>query len=104
MGSAITTCFGMATTVNTFSNHSSAISSAVAKLKELGINFLALDFDQTILDVHTGGRWRESLEDLFPHVRPVFAQLIQAAVEDPEVHVGIVTFTAQTNIVRIVVN
>jgi hypothetical protein len=80
--------------------HSSAILSSMTKLKELGINVLALDFDQTILDVHTGGRWDKSQEELFVHVRPVFAQLIQAAVEDDDMHVAIVTFTRQIHLVR----
>lgn len=79
--------------------HSSAISSAISKLKELGINFLALDFDKTILDIHTGGRWRESLEELLPHVRPVFVQLIQAAIES-DIQVAIVTFSVQSKLVR----
>lgn len=79
--------------------HSSAIMGAVAKLKELGINFLALDFDQTILDIHTGGRWRESLDELLPHVRPVFVQLMQAALEH-NIQVAIVTFSGQTKMIR----
>lgn len=72
----------------------------MAKLKELGINFLALDFDQTILDVHTGGRWEKSLEEIFAHVRPVFAQLIQAASEDGDMHIAVVTYTRQIHFVR----
>lgn len=76
--------------------YSEAIASSIAKLKELGINFLALDFDQTILEIHTGGRWTSTLEELLPHVRPVFAQLIPAALEN-DIHVGIVTFTSQTS-------
>ncbi len=79
---------------------SKGISQALAKLKELGINFLALDFDQTILDVHTRGRWEGTLEELYPHVRPVFAHLIEAAVQDDEMHVAIVTFTRQIHFVR----
>jgi len=88
---------------------STGINQAIAKLKELGINFLALDFDCTILDIHTGGRWNGSLEELFPHVRPVFAHLIEAAVassssdeegEGKELHVAVVTFTRQIQLVR----
>eukprot|EP00526_Cylindrotheca_closterium_P023879 CAMPEP_0113620090 /NCGR_PEP_ID=MMETSP0017_2-20120614/10224_1 /TAXON_ID=2856 /ORGANISM="Cylindrotheca closterium" /LENGTH=197 /DNA_ID=CAMNT_0000529721 /DNA_START=108 /DNA_END=701 /DNA_ORIENTATION=- /assembly_acc=CAM_ASM_000147 len=79
--------------------HSSAITAAISKLKELGINFLALDFDQTILDIHTGGRWKESLEELLPHVRPVFVQLMQAALEY-DIQVAIVTFSGQTKMIR----
>jgi hypothetical protein len=86
------------TTTTTTRQYSSAITSAIAKLKELGINFLALDFDQTILDTHTGGRWRESLEELLPHVRPVFVQLMQAAVEH-DIQVAIVTFSVQSKLV-----
>jgi hypothetical protein len=94
MGTVLS-CVGMATTPQ----HSRAISSAITKVKELGINFLALDFDQTILDIHTGGNWKGTLEELFPHVRPVFAQLIQAAV-DNELQVAVVTFSQQTRYVR----
>jgi hypothetical protein len=77
----------------------SAIGSAIGKLQELGINFLAIDFDQTILDIHTGGQWKGTLEELIPHVRPVFSQLIQAAVES-DIHVAVVTFSSQVSIVR----
>jgi hypothetical protein len=79
--------------------HSTAITSAISKIKELGINFLAIDFDQTILDIHTGGRWSNTLEELLLHVRPVFAQLIPAAL-DNDIHVAIVTFTCQVGLVR----
>lgn len=89
---------------NTMAVTSSAISSTLGRLKELGINFIALDFDQTILDTHTGGRWREPIEELFPHVRPVFAHLIQAAAEDPDMHLGIVTFSRQPHVVRAVLD
>ena len=89
---------------------STGINQAIARLKELGIKFLALDFDCTILDIHTGGRWNGSLEELFPHVRPVFAHLIEAAMasssssdeegEGQELHVGVVTFSRQIQLVR----
>lgn len=65
----------------------------------LGINFLALDFDQTILDIHTGGRWRGSLEELFPHIRPVYSELIMGALTNG-MEVAVVTFSCQTKFVR----
>jgi hypothetical protein len=95
----------MATTASSSATNSgnalptSAIGSAIGKLQELGINFLAIDFDQTILDIHTGGQWKGTLEELIPHVRPVFSQLIQAAVES-NIHVAVVTFSSQVSIVR----
>ena len=88
-----------ATTTTTTRQYSEAIASSIKRLKELGINFLALDFDQTILEIHTGGRWTSTLEELLPHVRPVFAQLMQAAVEN-EIQVAIVTYTGQIGLVR----
>ena len=83
----------------TTASYSTAITSAITKLKEVGINFLALDFDQTILDIHTGGRWKGTVEELYPRIRPVFAQLIQAAQEH-DIQVAVVTFSAQTKFVR----
>lgn len=74
--------------------------SALSKLKEIGVSFLALDFDQTILDIHTGGAWKGTIEELFPHVRPVFAQLIQAASDDPDMQLAVCTFSVQTRVVR----
>jgi hypothetical protein len=96
MGADVSCCSFMATSPH---SHSTAIVSAISKLKEVGISFLALDFDQTILDIHTGGAWKLTLEELFPHVRPVFAQLIQAAV-DNDMQVAVVTFSVQSRYVR----
>jgi len=76
------------------------VEKVIQKLTELGINFLALDFDQTILDIHTGGAWKGSLEELFPHIRPVYAKLITAALATHEIEVAVVTFSCQINIVR----
>lgn len=82
-----------------YANSTSAIQNAVGRLKELDINFLAIDFDQTILDVHTGGRWEATEEELFPHVRPAFFQLIEAA-RGADIEVAVVTFSRQTHLVR----
>lgn len=77
-----------------------SIQKVIDHLKtNVGINFLALDFDQTILDIHTGGNWKGSLEELFPHIRAVYAQLIKAALTNG-MEVAIVTFTCQTKFVR----
>mmetsp|Transcript_44541 Transcript_44541/g.107914 ORF Transcript_44541/g.107914 Transcript_44541/m.107914 type:complete len:284 (+) Transcript_44541:295-1146(+) len=83
----------------TYSNSSSAVQSAIDRLKELSINFVALDFDQTILDLHTGGRWTGTVDGLFPHVRPVFVSLMRAC-QSHDIQVAIVTFSQQTSVVR----
>ena len=67
--------------------------------KNVGINFLALDFDQTILDIHTGGQWKGSLDELFPHIRPVYSKLILDAITN-DMEVAVVTFSCQTKFVR----
>jgi hypothetical protein len=65
----------------------------------VSINFLAIDFDQTILDTHTGGNWKGTAEELVQHVRPMFRHLIPAAL-DEEIHIAVVTFSGQTELVR----
>lgn len=77
-----------------------AIQGAIDHLLSLGINFLAIDFDQTILDIHTGGNWKGSQEELFSHIRPVYAQLIRGAIATNRIEVAVVTFTCQTRFVR----
>ncbi|CAB9499793.1 expressed unknown protein [Seminavis robusta] len=78
-----------------------SLDRVMAKLESVGINFLALDFDQTILDTHTGGRWTGSSDELIPHVRPVFSNLIQAATSG-RIQVAVVTFTGQVKLVKAV--
>ena len=63
------------------------------------VNFLAIDFDQTMVDVHTGGRWKESASDLANHLRPVFLRLIPEATRR-KIRVAIVTFSCQTSLIR----
>ncbi len=35
----------------------SIVDEVIVHLKNLNINLLAIDFDQTLIDIHTGGRW-----------------------------------------------
>ena len=76
-----------------------SILACVSRLQELEINFLAIDFDQTILDVHTGGQWKGTLDELLPHVRPIYIHLIQAAIAS-NIKVGVVTFSPQISMIR----
>jgi hypothetical protein len=80
-----------------------AIPTSIARLKEININFLALDFDQTILSCHTGGRWQGTVDELLEYVRPVFIQLIPAA-QVAGIEVAVVTFTHQISLVRAVLD
>lgn len=59
------------------------------------INFLALDFDRTIIDIHTGGRFKGTITELSTHVRPIFTNLISKAYESG-IKIAVVTFSPQT--------
>jgi len=53
-----------------------SIEKAIGRIKQVNINFLAIDFDQTFIDIHTGGVWPGTLHELIAHVRPEFQQLV----------------------------
>lgn len=74
-------------------------SDAMDKIVDLNINFLAIDFDQTMIDIHTGGRWKESAHELAAHMRPLFLHLVPKAARR-NVRVAIVTFSPQTTHIR----
>ena len=76
-----------------------AVESSIVRLKALEINFVAVDFDQTIIDVHTGGRWSGTPEELVPHVRPEFKQLLPALLHN-QICVAVVTFSPQTSMIQ----
>lgn len=63
------------------------------------VNFLAVDFDQTMIDVHTGGRWKESAASLASHLRPLFLRLVPLAT-DRNLRIAVVTFSGQTDRIR----
>jgi hypothetical protein len=74
--------------------------SPISPLLDLvNINFLALDFDQTIIDIHTGGKWAGTADELLPSVRPMFRYLIPAALEEG-FSIAVVTFSAQTELIQ----
>ncbi|CAM9361024.1 unnamed protein product [Pylaiella littoralis] len=62
------------------------------------VNFLALDFDLTILDIHTSGRWPGTPEQLAQRIRPFFQALIPVAVA-AGMYVGVVTFSPQVSMI-----
>lgn len=55
--------------------------SIVSGLVAASINFLAVDFDLTLVDEHTGGRYDGSATTLSTRVRPFFLTLIPLAIE-----------------------
>eukprot|EP00581_Thalassiosira_minuscula_P018612 CAMPEP_0183733900 /NCGR_PEP_ID=MMETSP0737-20130205/42362_1 /TAXON_ID=385413 /ORGANISM="Thalassiosira miniscula, Strain CCMP1093" /LENGTH=191 /DNA_ID=CAMNT_0025967265 /DNA_START=158 /DNA_END=733 /DNA_ORIENTATION=- len=74
-------------------------ADVVDKLVDLKINFLAIDFDQTMIDIHTGGRWKESVPELAQHIRPLFLHLLPMATAR-NIRIAVVTFSPQTKHIR----
>ena len=67
--------------------------------KAAGVRLLALDWDLTVLNTHTRGRWINSSVDLAAHVRPAMRNLILAAME-AQLPVSIVTFSTQNQLIQ----
>ncbi len=96
--------FAMATNNNDMSSVPT-IDDVIKKIRSLGINFIAIDFDQTLIDKHTGGVYTGSLPDIIPHVRPIFIEFINAALQpssslSDDIHVAIVTYSKQPTLIR----
>ena len=66
------------------------------------VRVLCIDFDATIVEIHTFGAWRGSSEELSTYVRPVFVSLLRQAVamRDYGLYVSIVTFSGQAKLIR----
>jgi len=78
---------------------SAAVNAAVQPLNKLGVNLLALDFDETLIGIHTHGCWPHSLQALVPHVRPEFRDLLRAVIAS-NIHVAIVTLSCQPSLIK----
>ena len=76
----------------------STCSNIVESLVGCGINFLAIDFDLTLITEHTLGRWCGTIPDLAETVRPLFRVLVPMAM-DRDISVAIVTFSPQVPVV-----
>ena len=65
-----------------------------------GKGLITIDFDATIIQVHTYGRWSGGAGALAAHVRPVFTALLQKAVPMDNLSVAVVTFSGQIGLIR----
>lgn len=78
---------------------------AVQHLRHLHINLVALDFDRTVIDIHTGSVWQGSVKELADRVRPEIVALVQAIeqsnrIEPSMIHLAVVTFSKQIELIR----
>lgn len=81
------------------SDSDAAVAKAVANLKRQRIFLLALDFDLTIVDIHTGGKWRRDPSELAKHVRPFWPLLIAEAMAEG-ICVAVVTMSPQSDLIH----
>jgi hypothetical protein len=91
--------------INSQHHHYKVISgscSALARICNalLQINLVAVDFDMTMVDVHTGGRWQSGEAELAQRIRPFFRAFIPKAAEHG-LHVAVVTFSEQVSCLKL---
>ena len=67
--------------------------------KRKGINFIAVDFDLTLISRHTSSQFRGKAKELVQCIRPCFSTLIPSLI-DNKIAVAIVTFSNQTELIR----
>lgn len=72
--------------------------AAAKQLIKQNILLLALDFDLTVIDRHTGGRWKGTAEELAEHVRPEIVCLLNSAF-NRQIDAAIVTFSEQIGLI-----
>lgn len=77
----------------------SKVKALVNAMHKQGIRLLAMDFDQTLISIHSGGRWKETIENLVKEVRPCMKDLIPACLEKG-IYVAIVTYSAQSWLIK----
>merc|ERR1719231_1466626 len=70
----------------------------VRQLVEMNVKLLAIDFDLTLISMHTGGRWWGSAETLARSLRPVFKTIVPYAMS-LGIEVAICTMSQQAHLV-----
>lgn len=79
--------------------HLQLAAENVKVLSRIGIKLICIDFDDTLLGIHTGGKWQQSAVELCAHVRPFFLSFIRVAYE-AGICVSIVSFSPQVDLIR----
>ena len=74
-------------------------ASMVDKLIREGIKLIAVDFDMTLVSVHTNGNWMFTARPLASRIRPGFPEFLSEALRQG-LWVAVVTFSPQVELVR----
>jgi hypothetical protein len=76
----------------------------VLSLQRKNIKLIAIDFDNTLLSIHTSGYYQGTVDNLLDHIRTIFYYFIQEILESPSfnqtLHVCIVSFSSQEQLIR----
>ena len=88
----------LARTPQKFSVLDERCERAARHIKRQNIKLLALDFDLTVIDLHTGGRWKGAYDELSKHVRPEIQCLLNSAFNQ-NIDAAIVTFSTQIDLI-----
>lgn len=73
-------------------------SGSMSTFRRAGIKLLAIDFDLTLIDVHTEGCWTGSAAALASRVRPCIKEVVDEALGSG-IHVAVVTFSSQVTLI-----
>ncbi len=71
----------------------------VASMRRAGVRLLVLDFDQTLVSLHTHGKWSGPGYELGKHVRPFFLELVPVALRKG-LAVSVATLSPQRRVVQ----
>jgi hypothetical protein len=71
----------------------------VASMRRAGVRLLVLDFDQTLVSVHTHGKWPGPGSELGRYVRPFFLELVPVALRKG-LAVSVATLSPQRRVVQ----
>lgn len=83
------------------SENLTALAAEIAStLQAAGARLVCIDFDATLVSIHTGGTWTRSALELSAYVRSLFRELVPILCASRQTHVAVVTFSPQAELVR----
>ena len=78
---------------------SDELHRCVQAIERSGVNFVAIDFDKTLISIHTSGKWAGSAIDLSLKVRGFFLEFIPLLMSRG-ISVAIVTFSGEVKLIQ----
>jgi hypothetical protein len=82
---------------------SEELHRCVSAIERSGVNFVAIDFDLTLISIHTFGKWAGNAIDLSTKVRGFFLEFIPL-VMSRGISVAIVTFSGEVKLIQQVIH